>query len=221
MGGRMFRNTHQVSVYVDPDNLNEATVVLPRTTAPIRVQLQTSVFADMTINEVLHLVRAYRKEDPAATEIHEDRLAKVRRERRELLDSIGVEKGLARSYQTRAEIKAKARNVFQGARIIASKGVAGAASAGQITAARPDGKIFDFTGGNGILEGKAVDPAPNQPHAVYAEEMTDEVSETIPPRAANAAVKKRQSAKKPKIPSPPAEPPKEIFGRPANLKRLE
>jgi putative transposase len=208
----------QVSVYVDPDNLNEATVVLPRTTAPIRVQLQSSVFADMTINEVLHLVRAYRKEDPTTTEIHEDRLAKVRRERRDLLDSIGVEKGLARSYQTRAEIKAKARQVFQGARIVASKGVAGAASAGHITAARPDGRIFDFTGGNSILEGKAVDPAPIQPHEMNAEFMTDEASEPIPPKAAG---KKRASAQKPKIPSPPAEPPKEFFGRPANIKRLE
>ncbi len=211
----------QVSVYVDPDNLNEATVVLPRTTAPIRVQLQSSVFADMTINEVLNLVRAYRKEDPSTTEIHEDRLAKVRRERRELLDSIGVEKNLARSYQTRAEIKAKARQVFQGARIIASKGVEGAARAGQITAARPDGKIFDFTGGNGIIEGKVVDPAPIPPHAMNAEVMPDEASETVPPKAEKQAGTKSTSAKKPKKPSPPAEPPKEIFGRPANLKRLE
>jgi hypothetical protein len=211
----------QVSVYVDPDNLNEATVVLPRTTAPIRVQLQSSVFADMTVNEVLHLVRAYRKEDPAATEIHEDRLAKVRRERRELLDSIGVEKNLARSYQTRAEIKAKARQVFKGARIIASKGVEGAARAGQITAARPDGKIFDFTGGNGIIEGKVVDPGPKPPHAMNKENMTDEDCETIPPKTAKGAGKKRASAKKPQKPSSPAEPPKEIFGRPVNLKRLE
>lgn len=211
----------QVSVFVDPDNLNEATVVLPRTTAPIRVQLQTSVFADMTINEVLNLVRAYRKEDPATTELYEDRLAKVRRERRDILERIGVEKGLSRSYQTLAEIKAKARIIFQGARVIASNGVQGAANAGQLTAERPNGKIFNFTGGNGIVEGMVVNPSPSQPQAVNSENMVDEACATIPPEAAKAAGKKRASAKPPKKPSSLAEQPKEIFGRPEKIKRLE
>lgn len=211
----------QVSVFVDPDNLSEATVVLPRMTAPIRVQLQTSAFADMSISEVLNLIRACRKEDPATTEIHEDRLAKVRRERRDLLETIGVEKGLSRSYQTRAEIKAKARIIFQGARVIASNGVQGAAKAGQLTAERPDGKIFDFTGGAGIIDGKVVDPAPSQAHALNSEIMAEEVSETISPEAVEATGTKRTSAKNSPKSSPPAEPPKAVFGRPANIKRLE
>lgn len=82
---------HKAFVFVDPDNLNEATVVLPRTATPIKVELQTTVFADLSINEALNFVMEYRKENPTVTEVHEDRLAKVRRARANFSDAIGVE----------------------------------------------------------------------------------------------------------------------------------
>ena len=94
----------------------------------------------------------------------------------------------------------------------------GAAKAGQLTAERPDGKIFDFTGGAGIIDGKVVDPTPSQAHALNSEIMAEEVSETISPEAVEATGTKRTSAKNSPKSSPPAEPPKAVFGRPANIK---
>lgn len=146
----------KVSVFVDPDNLNEATVVLPRTATPIKVELQTTVFADLSINEALNLLMEYRKENPTVTEIHEDRLAKVRRARANFLDTIGVEKGLTRSYQTQAEIKRKASEVFRGSRLVGSKAIPGTVPAGQITAERPEGIVFDFSGDDAIIDATAM-----------------------------------------------------------------
>ena len=55
--------SERVKVYVDPDDLNQATVVI-RGVDPITVDLQASVFADMSINEVLKSSRSLPKGKP-------------------------------------------------------------------------------------------------------------------------------------------------------------
>jgi putative transposase len=211
----------QVSVFVDPDNLNEATVVLPRTPKPIKVRLQTSVFADMTLNEVLNLIMEYRKEDPTKTEMYEDRLANVRRNRQHILDRIGVEKGLSRSYHTREEIKSKARAAFRGARVVSSQGIPNTVSAGQITADRPEGKVFDFSRGAGFVDATAVEPIDSQPLAITANTDADMTKDASDNMNMTASRKKLLSTNAPKNPTPPPESPREVFGRPTNFKRLE
>lgn len=49
-------------MYVDPDNLNRATVVLPMHSEPVEVDLQITAFADMTLPEVLQLMAEMRRE---------------------------------------------------------------------------------------------------------------------------------------------------------------
>lgn len=211
----------KVSVFVDPDNLNEATVVLPLTAAPIRVQLQTSIFADMTVNEALNLIQEYRREDPRTTQIHEDRLARVRRDRAHLLDTIGVEKGLSRSYVTRDEIKAKARALFRGARIIPSERIPDAVAAGQITAERPDGMVFDVSDGDsGILDGTAFEAAADEPVVMDVISAPDEPQEASLSKEPATSHPKKTARKRARI-AQPEHPQAEVFGRPEPNTRLK
>lgn len=108
----------KVSVFVDPDDVSEATVAIPGVDSLFRLQLQVTAFRDMTLPEVLDLVQAYRREHPDVTEIHEDRLASVRRERHNQLLEIGVERNLPRSYSSIEEVSAKADVVFSGSRVV-------------------------------------------------------------------------------------------------------
>lgn len=212
----------KVSVFVDPDDLNEATVVLPRTAAPVRVQLQTSIFADMTVNEALNLIQEYRREDPTTTQIHEDRLARVRRERAHLLDTIGVEKGLSRSYVTRDEIKAKARTLFRGARVIPSERIPDAVVAGQITAERPDGMVFDFSDGDsGILDRTAAEAAADEQVVMDVISVPGERQEAPQSKKQTVTSHSKKAARKAALNAQPEQTQAEVFGRPEQNKRLK
>ncbi|PWR00994.1 hypothetical protein DKT77_19310 [Meridianimarinicoccus roseus] len=123
----------KVAVFVDPDNLNDATVVLPRVKEPIAVQLQSTVFADMSLSEVLRLMASMRREDPAATEFNEEQLALARRRKYDDIDAIGVEHNLPRSYSTVEECKRMAKAVFSGARICSAPRLVGTAELEEIT----------------------------------------------------------------------------------------
>jgi putative transposase len=141
------RSVGKISVFVDPDNVNEATAVIPGDPENYRLQLQVTAFADMTIPEVLELTEAFRYEEPEVTEIHEDRLASTRRERSDLLKQIGVERNLPRSYSTVEECIAKARSVFGGARIVRSSGEMRTVPPGEINS-RVDGPGLVSIGGD-------------------------------------------------------------------------
>lgn len=194
-------------------------MVLPRTATPIKVELQTTVFADLSINEALNLVMEYRKENPTVTEIHEDRLAKVRRARANFLDTIGVEKGLARSYQTQAEIKRKASEVFRGSRLVGSKAIPGTVPAGQITAERPEGMVFDFSGNDAIIEGTAMEAEADETVADCQIETPEPSVEIFQHQASKVEAQKRKMPDTEKPPAQEISP--DYLGRPQNPKRLE
>ncbi|PRY20853.1 integrase-like protein [Aliiruegeria haliotis] len=122
----------RVSVFVDPDDVSEATVTIPGVEQVFRLPLQVTAFRDMTLPEVLDLVQAYRREHPNVTEIHEDRLATVRRERHTQLLQIGVENKLPRSYSTFEEVIAKADVVFAGSRVVPNPEPTGSVRPGEI-----------------------------------------------------------------------------------------
>ncbi|WP_223631682.1 integrase catalytic domain-containing protein [Rhodobacter sp. TJ_12] len=108
----------KVAVYLDPDNLNFATAVIPRDPEPYKLALQTTAFADLTASEFLELMTHYRRENPELTTLYEDRIAKVRLERHDQLKKIGVERRLPRSYVTQAEACKKAKSLFASSRLV-------------------------------------------------------------------------------------------------------
>lgn len=68
----------KVKVFVDPDDMNLATVVMPMVKEPIEARLQITAFADMTLPEILRLMADLRREDPATAEFHEDQVMRTR-----------------------------------------------------------------------------------------------------------------------------------------------
>jgi hypothetical protein len=97
---RTGQTTRRAQVFIDPDDVNRATVLLPGVKEPVEVDLQMTAFAGMTVPEILELMAAVHLEEPGVREMHEDRLMRVRRERREQLKAIGVDRNLPRSFST-------------------------------------------------------------------------------------------------------------------------
>lgn len=107
----------KVSVYVDPNDLNHATILVPGEAQPFRVDLQTSFFADMSLLEVMTLLERYRYEHPRQTEIYEDQLAALRRDRYDELKRLELERNADPSSFSLEAIKRKADFVLRGARV--------------------------------------------------------------------------------------------------------
>lgn len=145
----------KVKVYVDPDNLNRATVVLPGHPEPIEVDLQITAFADMTLPEVLQLMAELRREDPSVTEFHEDQVMQARRRRYDEINAINVEKKLKRSYSTIEECQAMARAVFSGARVIPATRLSGTTPPDEITMLTPSEGVFKL-GDDSLIDGTAI-----------------------------------------------------------------
>lgn len=142
----------KVSVFVDPENVNEATAIIPGVAEEFRLQLQVTAFADLTIPEVLELTEAHRREDPDITEIYEDRIASTRRNRFDQLKKIGVERRLARSHSTFEECRMKARHVFAGARIVRSSEGGQTVRPGDLTASMQGPGVFLIGDGGAAID---------------------------------------------------------------------
>ncbi|PVA09372.1 hypothetical protein DC366_14740 [Pelagivirga sediminicola] len=108
----------KVTVYIDPDDLNFATAVIPYDPEPYTLRLQTTVFADLTVSELLELMTQYRRENPELTTLYEDRIAKVRLERHDQLKKIGVERRLPKSYVSVDEARKRAKGLFASSRLV-------------------------------------------------------------------------------------------------------
>ena len=147
------RHRGKVSVFVDPDDVTFATVLIPGVDEPVEVTIQNTVFANLTLPEVLEIMAAWRKEHPDVTNIYEDRLMRTRRRVFDQLRTIGVERKLARSYSTIRECQTKAQVVFAGARIIPSGQLPGTIAPGNLTAPNADGAIFMLGEGANVIEG--------------------------------------------------------------------
>lgn len=145
----------KVQVFVDPDDLNIATVIVPGYADPIEVHLQMTVFADMTLGEVLQLMAEYRREDPETADIYHDRLMEVKARRFADISSISVEHDLPRSYTTIEECKAMAKAVFAGARVIRTEALPGTTAPSAITSLTPAAGVFQLGGGASLIDGVA------------------------------------------------------------------
>lgn len=150
-----YRIKGKVKVFVDPDNMNSATVVLPKVKEPVEVHLQMTAFADMTLPEILRLMAEQRREDPESTAFHEDRVMRTRKDRYDQITAIGVEHNLSRSYSTVAECKAMAKAVFAGARVIQSKPIPATTRPGTITDLQPSEGVYRIGDDEAPIDGTA------------------------------------------------------------------
>ncbi len=200
----------KVSVFVDPDDINAATVVIRGIYEPITVHLQITAFADMTVPEVLELMAACRKEDHQKRVFYEDQIARTRRHRADRLDAIGVEHKLRRSYATFEECQRKAAAVFAGARITRTR-VTGTVDPSEILNLTGTKDVYQIGAGPMLIEGlgEEIDPATES-----RPEDLDRHSENLPsPRKAS----KPSTARSPKSATKST---RAQFGRPQNTKDL-
>lgn len=207
----------KVRVFVDPDDLNIATVLMHGYPDPIEVHLQMTVFADMTLMEVLQLMAEYRREDPEVSDIYHDRLMEVKNRRFSDISTIGVEHDLPRSYSTIEECKAMAKAVFSGARTIPTETLPGTTAPDAITdlGSGAGAAVFAIGDGDSMIDGTVdenLDEAdngittPEGPSVVFGSPQEDppsSASETRPSRKPKA----RKQGKK--------------LARPSNLKELK
>jgi putative transposase len=140
----------KIAVFIDPDNLTYATAVIQGQPDLIRLTLQTTVFADLTATEFLAIMEEFKRENPETTEIYEDRLAKVRRDRFDLLKQIGVERNLPRSYSTQGEARAKAKVLFAASRIVRTYTSVDTVQPGTIMDQQDGPGVFQLGGGDVI-----------------------------------------------------------------------
>ncbi|MCE6949502.1 hypothetical protein LAZ29_00855 [Cereibacter sphaeroides] len=153
------RHRGKVSVFVDPDNVSQATVLIPGVKDPVTVEIQITAFVDLTLPQVLELMAEWRKEEPDTAEIHDDRLARIRRERFDSLKALGVERKLPRSHPSIEACRAKAKALFAGARIIRGEVMPGSTPVGSLTRLDSGPAIFRIGPADSVIEGTAIEIA--------------------------------------------------------------
>ena len=211
--------TGKVKVYVDPDNLNLATAVLPNVKDPIELHLQVTAFADMTLPEVLRLMAEHRREEPNATEFHDDQVMHTRAHRYDRVKAIGVERNLPCSYSTIDECKRMAKSVLAGARMIRSVPVAGTTRPGQITNLEPSNVVYRFGGQTTPVPAAAIGPArldalPGNASPITHTGVAAGSDESKPGSKPTKIRRKIPSPEEPSVSD-------QKFSRPTNLKGLE
>ena len=185
------RKRVKVQVFIDPEDVTHATAIVPGEPAPLCLTLQTTVFADLTLPEVLAVMAEHRKEDPTVTQIYEDRLARTRRARHELLKKIGVERKLSRSHSTFTECMAKAKAVFAGARIVKTEVLEGTVAAGSIMSSSSSDAVFKLGSGPSVIDQTAAD-------ANFEDETTAIASSPEARPLGNPGTRKTSPRQKPK-----------------------
>jgi hypothetical protein len=203
----------------DPDDMNLATVILPKAPEPIEVQLQITAFADMTLPEILRLMAEQRREDPETTAFHDDRVMRTRLERHAQVAAIGVEHDLPRSHSTIEECQAMGRAVFAGAHVVRSEPLAGTTSPGDLTSLTGSNGVYRLGNQYGPIDATAeeidsVDTpddedrgVPGTSNLVETDATGPETENPVPPRVSPST---RNTAASPSV-----------LARPKNLKELE
>lgn len=206
----------KVKVFVDPDDMNLATVVMPMVKEPIEVRLQITAFADMTLPEILRLMADLRREDPATTEFHDDQVMRTRLRRQERSKAICVEHNLPRSYSTVEECKAMGRAVFAGALTIRQETINGTKRPGHVADLGPAGDVYSLGDSDAQSDSVHEDSA-------AAAALDSEFEGPDTPECQEARPKTPGSGEKSKETSRPKKRPTadQVLSRPKNLKVLK
>ena len=204
----MRRVGRKVRVFIDPDDMSRATVLVPGELEPIEVHLQMTAFASLTLVEILDLMAAWRRENPRLTEVHDDRVTRFFRDTYQMMKTIGVERKLPRSYSTIGECKEKAKAVFAGARVLPGRVLQGTTAPEDITRIDATENVFQIGDADSLIEGELADPDAAETGLKAALDLAAD----SPPDL----VSKPKRQVRPK--SKPAGP---TLGRPVNIKELE
>lgn len=190
----------KLSVFVDPENMAQPTVLGPGVDDPIDVHLQITAFADMTLVEILNLMAEWRKENPQTAEIHNDRVMKFRSDIYKMMRAIGVERKLPRSFSTIAECRNKARSIFAGARFVPGHALECTVGPIDIMNFSRAENAFQIGPRDGLIEDSAVEATDEDTHSGPASPPS---STDLPPTLegapeATAAVETRTQSSRPK-----------------------
>ncbi|WP_323767324.1 hypothetical protein [Marinovum sp.] len=201
----------KIQVFVDPDDLNFATAVIPGVQTSVELELQTTAFADMTLPGVLNLMAELRREDPAATEFHDDQIMRSRKHRYALIHALEIEHNLPRSYSTIEECRAKAKAVFAGSRVVSAPGLPGTTRPGNITQLNITEGLFELGGENAAEQSSNQAPIPEEAVSnPIGSEQADSGPASVVPGTAKAKPRKRKATSENDV----------KLGRPRNLKGL-
>jgi len=209
----------KVSVYVDPDDVSRATVVLPGVKYPIEVDLQITAYAALTVPQVLQLMAFWLHKHGETAEIHADRLFQLRLEREEELIKIGQRHRLARSYSTIEECQKKAGELFRASRVIRSTQLADTTPPGQIANLENGPSVFNIGKESTLIEGQisSASEADSSDTTLARSALAGSIEDAQSGRdntIARSPTKKTARKTKPVKPGP-------TLGRPENLKGLE
>jgi hypothetical protein len=104
----------KVTVYSDPDLVDEVTILVEGHPKPILGRLAWTAMKGLTIPEFLEFAASVRAETPEETIDFESQRIRSARTRFEHMRQTAIEHKLPRSFMTRAEAEAKARVVMSG-----------------------------------------------------------------------------------------------------------
>lgn len=151
--------TGKVKVFIDPDDIKHSTVLIEGHSKPILANLTWTEMQDQTLGEFFEIARAARAEDPAETELNEERLARARRNLGDQMHEIARKHNLPRSYMTIAEAEAKAKLLITGQHSHLRSPSPGAATPGTIAGDGPVAGIRMI--GSGPIHNPEATPLPS------------------------------------------------------------
>lgn len=136
----------KVTVFSDPDCVNEVTVLQEGNDTPVLGELTWTMMSDLTVAEALEF-QAYACSGPTdGAADYETRLLKARKRRHDDVKRKGLEEKLPRSFMTIAEAEAKAQTIIQ-VRNARQEPLSGTASPGEVSAPSSTGGIFKVGSG--------------------------------------------------------------------------
>lgn len=104
----------KATVFVDPDHIAYATVLLEGHSEPILADLSWTKMSDLTLKEFFTIAEAARAEDPQLTASFEGTLVRVRQKLSKQLADIASKHKLTRSFMTLEEADSKAKALLAG-----------------------------------------------------------------------------------------------------------
>lgn len=136
----------KVTVYSDPDCVNEVTVLAEGQEVPILGKLAWTMMSDLTVAEALEYQAFACATAPEQTANFETRLMLARKRRYDDVKRKGLEAKLPRSFMTIAEAEAKAQTIIH-VRSASQGQIPGTVPPGSVAAASPSDGVFKVGSG--------------------------------------------------------------------------
>jgi hypothetical protein len=112
-------------VFVDPDDLSQASVAISGHPELITVHLTTTAFTSMTLEEVIDFMNEVRRERPEVEEFYENHLNDVRTDFFARMQRRRKERRISGSFLSLEDARKLAKQAFSGARVVNSEPVGG------------------------------------------------------------------------------------------------